>query len=208
MGQEAGGDIADLDPSWPLDTDQRRFGAHHLRIIKQALQTTFPGVDGPVVLTLAEFNQFSGFDVGAIDAATLNGRTAGFLRDAGNLNAGELLNARVQQSNVTQHQAALVILSGQLSTQVQTKTSSFSIDSAMDEDIIICQSASTINVTLLGGQIAVGDSIGFIRRGAGAVNFVAGASQTINTPAGLAIPVQHGKAAATYIANNTWELNL
>jgi len=206
MGQETGTFIHELNAAWPLDTDQRRFGAHHMRLIKAAIKATFPQVEGEILLSTSEFNQFNGFDVDAIDAATLNGRTASFLRDADNLNAGTVGDARISESSVTQHQGALSINTRQLITQVLTRNASFSIESTMDEAIVICNSASTINVTLLGGQIAAGESIGFIRRGAGSVNFVAGAGQTINTPTGLSILLQHGKAAATYIATNTWEL--
>lgn len=207
MGQETATFISQLNASWPLDTDQRRFGAQHLRLIKSTLQASFPTINGALLPTLAELNQLVGFNTAAINAATLAGQLPAFYRDAANLNAGVLANARVQLSNVTQHQASLAIGSQQVTSGVQTKTASFNIDATMDEDFVICNSASTITVTLLGGMVATGHSIAFIRRGAGLVTFAAGAGQTINTPLGLTILAQHGKAAATYIATNTWELS-
>jgi hypothetical protein len=95
-----------------------------------------------------------------------------------------------------------------LTTSVSTETASFSPAAGDAETIIICNSASTITVTLNASTLSVGDSVGFIRRGAGAVTFAAGASQTINSPgSALNISTQHGKAVATYIATNTWELS-
>lgn len=49
-----------------------------------------------------------------LDADLLDGQHGAFYQDAGNLNAGVLLDARVQQSNVTQHQAALSIAETQI----------------------------------------------------------------------------------------------
>jgi hypothetical protein len=207
MGQETGSFIDDLNSAWPLDTDQRRFGAEHLRLIKRLIQATFPGINGAVLPTLAELNQLSGFDVAAIDALTLSGQLAAFYRDADNLNAGTLDNARVTVGNVTQYQANLEILSHQVSAGVQTKNASFTVNTSMDEDIVICDKPTTINITLNGGVLATGHSTGFIRRGVGAVNFLAGPGQTINTPNGTSILLQHGKAVATYIETNTWELS-
>lgn len=142
-----------------------------------------------------------------LDSDLLDGQQGSFYTSASNLSSGSLPDGRVAQSNVTQHQAALAISTSQLTTQVQTNVSSFSIAANMVEDIVVCNSASTINVTLNSGTHGAGDSTGFIRRGAGAVTFVAGGGQTVNTPGGLSIAMQHGKAVATYIATNTWELS-
>lgn len=51
----------------------------------------------------------------SIDADTLEGQAGSFYQNAGNLNAGSLLDARVAASNVTQHQAALSITESQIS---------------------------------------------------------------------------------------------
>ena len=207
MGLEAGDFIDDLNSSWPLGTDLRRYGANHLRLIKLTIKASFPNINGAVNVTPAEINQLVGFNLSAIDALTFQGSVPSFYRDAANLNAGVLADARVQASNVTQHQAALAINADQATTDVTTQVASFAPAAGDAESIIICNSGSTITVTLNGGTVAVGDSIGFIRRGTGAVTFAAGAGQTVNKPAGLSILLQHGKAVATYIATDTWELS-
>jgi hypothetical protein len=56
---------------------------------------------------LIQGDQINGSSVTAGDADLLNGDNAAFYRDAGNLNAGSLLNARVTASNITQHQASI-----------------------------------------------------------------------------------------------------
>ncbi len=45
--------------------------------------------------------------VTSLDSDLLDGQHGTFYRDAGNLNAGTLLNARVAEANVTQHEAAI-----------------------------------------------------------------------------------------------------
>lgn len=49
-----------------------------------------------------------------LNADLLDGQHGAFYQDAANLNAGVLADARVQQSNVTQHEAALTILESQI----------------------------------------------------------------------------------------------
>jgi hypothetical protein len=49
----------------------------------------------------------------SLDADLLDGQHGSFYQDADNLNAGTLANARVAQSNVTQHQAALTLAASQ-----------------------------------------------------------------------------------------------
>ena len=127
MGLESGTVISDLNSSWPLSTDQRRYGAPHLRLIKYTLQNTFPNINAPIVLTDEELNQFVGFSVSAINALTLSGQLAAFYRDASNLNAGTLPDARISLSNVQQHQNSLVINADNTTTDVTTHTASFSV---------------------------------------------------------------------------------
>lgn len=128
--------------------------------------------------------------------------------NASNLASGTIPAARVGASSVTQHQASLALTADQVATTVTAKTTSFSVVAGDVEDILTCNSGSTINVTLNAGTHAVGDSTAFIKLGAGAVNFVAGASQTINSPGGLtSIAVQYGVVIATYRATNTWVLS-
>lgn len=48
MSLETATFVADLDPSNPGPTDLKSQGDDHLRLIKQVLQNTFPGANGPV----------------------------------------------------------------------------------------------------------------------------------------------------------------
>ena len=75
------------------------------------------------------------------------------------------------------------------------------------EHIVTLSSGSATVITLNLGVCAVGQSIAFMRLGAGSNTFAPGTSQTINSPgARLVIPEQYGTVVATYRANNTWIL--
>lgn len=120
---------------------------------------------------------------------------------------GTLADARVAQSNVTQHQAALAINTDQLTTDVTDDAgTAFTVASGDAESIRRFTSASPVTVTLgtPAGGWAAGDSIVFIRGGAGTVSFTGG---TIRSPGGTAISVQNGKVCATYWGSGTWELS-
>lgn len=120
---------------------------------------------------------------------------------------GTLPDARVAQSNVTQHQAALAVNTDQLTTDITDDAgTSFTVGAGDAESIRRFTSGSTVTVTLgtPGSGWAAGDSIVFIRGGAGAVNFTGG---TIRSPAGTSISVQNGKVCATYWGSGTWELS-
>lgn len=75
------------------------------------------GTGDPQDLTAAQLvtviNTADGTGTG-LDSDLLDGQEGTFYRDASNLNAGSLPDARVQQSNVTQHQAALSIAETQI----------------------------------------------------------------------------------------------
>lgn len=121
---------------------------------------------------------------------------------------GSIADARVPSSNVTQHQASLAIVADQLTCAIRDVAGTTDSPTSTDEeDIITLSSASPTTVTLNSGVCAVGNSIAFIRLGAGTVTFAAGASQTVRSPGSrLTIPEQYGTAVATYIATNTWAL--
>lgn len=148
------------------------------------------------------------------------------VRNAAILTAGTLADARVAQSNVTQHQAALSIAGSQLTgtiaagpqanlalnasqitSDVGTQSGNFSVTSAQAGDFVVCDSASTITVTVgnncLGGA---GKAAIFIRRNTGAVTFSA-SGVTIRTPAGSSITQQHGKAGLVQIDATNFELS-
>jgi hypothetical protein len=65
MPLESGTTIAQLDPTWPLEGDDVNEGNDHLWLIKQVLQTQFPGALGlgfniPIVATEDELNYSQG----------------------------------------------------------------------------------------------------------------------------------------------------
>lgn len=123
--------------------------------------------------------------------------------NAANISSGTFADARVAASNVTQHR--LAVLGASIRDVSGTTDSPTSSDS---EKAVSLSSGSSTTVTLNSGVCAVGESIAFIRLGAGSVTFAAGASQTINSPGSrLTIPEQYGTVVATYRATNTWILS-
>ena len=144
-----------------------------------------------------------------LDADLLDGQQGSFYQSASNLNAGTLADARVAQSNVTQHQAALAINTDQLSTDIADDAStSFTVGSGDAESIRRFTSASAITITLPSSTPSgwnAGDSMGFIRGGTGTLTF--SSAGTIRSPGGSAITVQNGKAVATLHSSGVWELS-
>lgn len=144
-----------------------------------------------------------------LDADLLDNQQGSFYTNAGNLNAGTLPDARVASSNVTQHQAALAINTDQLTTDLADDAStSFTVGSGDAESIRRFTSGSAITITLPNSTPSgwsVGDSMGFIRGGAGTLTF--SSSGTIRSPGGSAITVTNGKAVATLHSSGVWELS-
>jgi len=65
MGLETGSYLDDLDPTWPLQGDPVNQGSAHIRLIKDILQTTFPGAAAggfakAIIATEDEINYLSG----------------------------------------------------------------------------------------------------------------------------------------------------
>jgi hypothetical protein len=61
MGLESATYIHQLNPSNPVGAvDPKAQGDDHLRMIKSTLQATFPTINGPVTVTLANLNQWGG----------------------------------------------------------------------------------------------------------------------------------------------------
>lgn len=50
--------INTLQPDWPLGSDPESAGDDHLRMIKQVLQNTFPNIDGQVLSSQTEINDW------------------------------------------------------------------------------------------------------------------------------------------------------
>lgn len=87
MGLETFSGIWTLNSAWPLGaSDLKSQGDDHIRGLKAAILATFPNVAGAVTVTHTALNA---------------------IQSAANLTSGTLADARVAQSNVTQHEAAL-----------------------------------------------------------------------------------------------------
>ncbi len=141
------------------------------------------------------------------DADTVDGEHAAAFHVADNLTSGTIPDARIQASGVTKHQASLALVPTQITTDITTETANFSVASTHAEDFVVCDAAGTITVTVGSNCLgANGRASVFIRRGAGAVTFLA-SGVTINSPAGgLSITQQHGKAGLIQITSTVFEL--
>lgn len=64
MPVESGSFVADLNPAWPLGTDDRNQGDDHLRLIKRFIQQTLPELGGAVSVSHTEMNQLAGISTG------------------------------------------------------------------------------------------------------------------------------------------------
>lgn len=62
MALETGTYISDLNPLNPTSSDPKAQGDDHLRLIKDALKTTFPNVTGAVTATHAELSLMAGME--------------------------------------------------------------------------------------------------------------------------------------------------
>lgn len=65
MGLEVGTTIESLDSSWPLGGDVKSQGDNHIRLLKEVLKATFPGVGGngfnvPIIAKEDEINFLAG----------------------------------------------------------------------------------------------------------------------------------------------------
>jgi len=143
----------------------------------------------------------------AATTVTVNGVS---IRDASIINASTFADARIAESNVTQHQAALAINTDQLVTDYHPDDASttYTLGSGDAESIRRFTSASAITITLPNSVPtgwAAGDSMGIIRGGTGSLTF--STAGTINSPGGSTITVQHGKACVTLAASGVWELS-
>ena len=141
-----------------------------------------------------------------LDADLLDGQEGAFYRNAGNLNAGTLANARVAQSNVTQHEAALALNASQVTSTVKNEHGGFTVGSDDAGDVVEIDSSSARTVTVgsnaLGGP---GKMVAVLRRGTGSVTFSASGT-TIRTKGGLAITQQHGAAVLIQLSSSEFQL--
>jgi len=125
MGLEIGTYISDLDPTNPVHlTDPVSQGDDHLRLIKATILNSFPNITGAMNASQTELNNLVGVTgktgtgnlvlsaapvfTGLVTADSFAGDGAALTGlDAANIDSGVLANARVQQSNVTQHEGAI-----------------------------------------------------------------------------------------------------
>lgn len=119
MGLETFNFIDSLNASNPVHaTDDVSQGDDHLRGIKTTLLNTFPNLDAAVNFTPTEANRLVGL-TGLTGTGNLvasdNPTFTNLALSATVLTSGQLVDARVQESNVTQHEAALSILEAQIS---------------------------------------------------------------------------------------------
>lgn len=69
MALETGTYISDLNPLNPTSSDPKAQGDDHLRLIKDALKTTFPNVTGAVTATHAELSLLAGLGSAPVESA-------------------------------------------------------------------------------------------------------------------------------------------
>ena len=144
----------------------------------------------------------------ATDADTLDGEEGTDYHDASQL-TGTLADGRVAQSNVTQHQSALALTGDQVVANVPSaETGSFAVSSSHNGDIVQCNAASTITVTINTNALgATGRACIFVRMGAGAVTFTAGGGVTLRRPGGgLDITQQYGSVGLVQLSSSTFLL--
>ena len=68
MALETGTYISDLNPLNPTSSDPKSQGDDHLRLIKDALKTTFPNVTGAVTATHAELSLMAGMGSAPVES--------------------------------------------------------------------------------------------------------------------------------------------
>lgn len=120
MGTEVATYISQLNAAWPVGgVDNYSTADDHLRTLKTVLQTQFPNLGAVAVTRTAA--QLNAVDITVSLQASLDGKEAIANKNANNGYAGlnasaQLLDARVQASNVTQHQGSLALAASQLTS--------------------------------------------------------------------------------------------
>ncbi len=144
---------------------------------------------------------------GAIQANGTAVSVSGHGHTAAETTSGTFADARIAQSNVTQHQAALAINASQVASDIPSdQTSNFSVASSMAGDFVTVNAAGTVTITVGSNCLgAAGKAAIFIRRGAGAVTFSASGT-TIRTKNGLSVTSQHGAAGLIQLTSTEYQL--
>lgn len=115
MGLESFSYITSLNASNPVHaTDQVSVGDDHLRGLKFTLLASFPNVNAAVNPTPTEFNYVVG--VTSSLQMQLDGKAAtAHAHQTSDIVSGTMADARIAESNVTQHEAAITVLEAQIS---------------------------------------------------------------------------------------------
>jgi len=92
-----------------------------------------------------------------LNADRLDSQQGSFYQDAANLNAGVLLNARVQQSNVTQHEAALSIAETQITGVLNVVRGGTGVASPTSGRLLVGAGVSAMTL------LAPGAAAGYVR---------------------------------------------
>jgi hypothetical protein len=162
--------ITSLNASNPVHaTDQVSQGDDHLRGLKSTLLASFPNIDAAVNFTPTEANYLVGATgVTGTGSLVLNtaptfsglvtaGSFAGTL-DAADMTTGVLPDSAVQETNVTQHEAAITILKAQISDS--DYLSNNGTGTALGLNRLDVENVDTPITRAAAGQIAVdGDAI-------------------------------------------------
>ena len=115
MGLETFSYITSLNTSNPVHaTDNVSQGDDHLRGIKLAVTQSFPNINAAVNFTPTEGNYLVG--VTSLIQTQINGKAATVHTHATtDITSGTFADARIAESNVTQHEAALSVTESQVS---------------------------------------------------------------------------------------------
>lgn len=142
--------IDSLNASNPVHaTDPVSQGDDHIRGVKTTLLNSFPNVDGAVNFTPTEANYVVG--VTSAIQTQIDGKAASaHNHDASEINAGTLADARVAESSVTQHEAALAILEAQI-----TDLQNYLLDNAQITTLEVGHASNTTLARKAAGVLSV-----------------------------------------------------
>ncbi len=155
MGLESFTYITSLNASNPVHaTDNVSQGDDHLRGLKTTLLNSWPNIDGAVNFTPTEGNYLVG--VTSAVQTQIDGKAATSHNHATtDITSGTMADARVAESNVTQHEAALTVTESQVSD-----LQSYLLDGAQITDLEVGHASDTTLARKAAGTLSVeGDAV-------------------------------------------------